>query len=197
MEKTPFPVVLSMMFVMMLVVVVIAPVMTVGGRLAVRAGASFGNRALNNLVQLASVQPDTPALRAIVDLDSLALRYIQRDHAYGAIHFFFLLPGNILCGRDSRKPVGGRADGTMGFIEGDFQRTGGALLEWNATIFFIAGADSPPCTAQIDAGNIKRYEKTGTAAAAAATDLLIFDKPDRDDFTLQTAQERRRNEVSW
>ena len=42
--------------------------------------------ALQNLVELAPVEPDAAALRAIVDLDALALAHHQRDGAMGAGH---------------------------------------------------------------------------------------------------------------
>ncbi len=61
------------------------------------------------------------------------------------------------------------------------------------------GIDVPSSIEQINAGIMKKDEKAVMAGADVASILLILDnpdKPDRDDLTLQTAQERSRNEVS-
>ncbi len=61
------------------------------------------------------------------------------------------------------------------------------------------GIDIPSSIERINAGKINKGEKAGMARADVASILLILDnpdKPDRDDLTLQTAQERSRNEVS-
>jgi len=61
------------------------------------------------------------------------------------------------------------------------------------------GIDITSSIEQINTGRVKKDEKAGTAGAGTASVLLILDKPDepdRDDLTLQIAQERSRNEVS-
>ncbi len=66
------------------------PVLT-GGRLRRRAAG----RPLDDLVQLAAVQPDAAARRAVVDLDSLPLRHLQNGLILGTLHAAdFMRPSN-------------------------------------------------------------------------------------------------------
>ena len=54
------------------------------GRGGARSGV--GGAALDDLVELAAVEPDAAALRAIVDLDALPVAHRQPDLADGAEH---------------------------------------------------------------------------------------------------------------
>jgi hypothetical protein len=56
-----------------------------GGLLRRRGGARLGV-ALDDLVELAAVEPDSPALRAIVDLDPRSLAHRQGGSVGGAKH---------------------------------------------------------------------------------------------------------------
>ncbi|KAI1692891.1 hypothetical protein DdX_20960 [Ditylenchus destructor] len=49
-------------------------------------GVSANAAALDDLVELAAVEPDAPALRAVVDLDPLPIAHVQAHLAYGAQH---------------------------------------------------------------------------------------------------------------
>lgn len=69
--------------------VVMAAVALVGGRRqrgAAGGGGDVGGGALQDLVQFAAIEPDAAALRAIIDLDPLALAHHEGDGAMGAGH---------------------------------------------------------------------------------------------------------------
>jgi hypothetical protein len=57
-----------------------------------RIGLSLQNCALNNPIKLSFIQPDASALRAVVDLDALALGHLENKVTCRAIHS--LLPLN-------------------------------------------------------------------------------------------------------
>jgi hypothetical protein len=86
MEKSPpLSVLIPMMFIGMLVIMVVTAVIV--SLLRIRAGGHSRRGSLDNLIQFTSVQPDTPAFRAIIDLDTLTLCYGQWDHTNRTIHF--------------------------------------------------------------------------------------------------------------
>src|SRR5690606_15930586 len=57
-----------------------------GARPAAAVGKGLRHAALDDLVELAAVEPDAAALRAIVDLDPLAVAHRQRHAADRAGH---------------------------------------------------------------------------------------------------------------
>jgi hypothetical protein len=81
-QKTPLFMMMAMLvlFLMVFIAFVLA--------LSLVARRAFGNRALNNPIKFPSIEPDPPALRTIIDLNSLALRHLKNNTAGWAIHFF-------------------------------------------------------------------------------------------------------------
>ncbi|OWU74111.1 hypothetical protein ATO5_15305 [Loktanella sp. 22II-4b] len=55
-------------------------------------------RSLDDLVEFTAIQPDTPALRAIVDFDTAALGNYQCFTVYGTLHAFYSCVTSILKG---------------------------------------------------------------------------------------------------
>src|ERR687894_2887905 len=70
--------------------IVVVPIALVAerrwGRLLALLAVGGLCRPLENLVQLAAVQPDAPALRAVVDLDALSLGHAQFASVNGTVH---------------------------------------------------------------------------------------------------------------
>jgi len=115
MEKTAlFLVVLTAMLIVMLVIGLLTPAVIIP-LLRIRTGRCFQRGSLDNLIQLTPVQPDAPAFRTEIDLDTLTFCYIQWDNTNWTIHFsfsFLLVNFSIIikAAGTHEKPETGRGD---------------------------------------------------------------------------------------
>lgn len=82
-------VMIIVMFVMIFLLTVIVPLGIGSGRRS--PGSHFCRGAFDDLVQLTPIQPDTPALRAKINLDTLTFCNMQCDIASGTVHVSLLL----------------------------------------------------------------------------------------------------------
>ena len=89
MEKTTL---FLMVFTAMLIVMLVIGLLTLAVIIPlfrIWTGRCFQRGPLDNLIQLSPVQPDAPAFRTEIDLDTLTFCYIQWDNTNWAIHFSF------------------------------------------------------------------------------------------------------------
>jgi hypothetical protein len=90
-EQIRQPVFLLAVTVIILIALVISVIVVVGmfvKRLAwtEKAVLTFRSRSLNNFVEFATVEPDSAALRTIVNFNPLSLRHDERDITIRTIH---------------------------------------------------------------------------------------------------------------